>query len=358
MADTLFPALAETRMLPLARIRRERTLPTRGEVIVSVGSRLGALDVVARSHAAGHLRPVPLARYMHVTEQTLPKYMVKQVGEEIQPREIIASKPEWFGTLRRVYRAPGAGYIVALQGSWLAMNLADAPFELIALYRGSVVSVMPRLGVVIEATGALVQGVWGIGREGYGVLKKLVDAQDAILTGDKIDVNARGAILLAGAGITEEALQRAVQEHVAGLIVGGLSLRLKELLATLTLPTLVTEGLGEHAMPAPIFELLAAHSGDEALINTRTGARPEVFIPALLTGGAGETAVPPSALVAEIGAPVRIVAGPRFGEIGKIAEVPTMPRTLESGMSVWGAEIELGQSSHVFVPWENLELIG
>jgi len=361
MPETQTPILPATRVLRFTRIRRERVMPARGLVTVAVGNRVGALDVVAKSNAVGHLRPVPLARYLRTTEAALPGYVIKKPGEEVQAREIIASKPELFGTLQRIYRAPGAGRVAALQGAWLAVELIDQPFELKALYRGSVVTVMPRLGVVIEAAGALAQGVWGTGGEGHGVLKKMVDGPTAILTEDKIDVTARGVILLAGAGATEEAVRRAAQERAAGLIVGSLPPHLRDLVKTLSLPTLVTEGWGEHAMSAPIFELLASHDGDEASINmaagTQTMVRPEVFIPAPATSSTGETALPPPPLTAEIGAPVRIVGRAHFVEIGKIVEVPTMPRTLESGITTWGAEIELATGGRLFVPWENLELL-
>jgi len=362
MSDALIPALAQTRVVKLARIRRERMLPTRGAVTVTAGNRVGALDIVAKADSAGHLRPVPLARYLRTKETALAQYLLKQPGEDVTAREIIASKPESFGMLRRIYRAPGAGRIAARQGAWLALDLMDAPFELRALYRGAVISVMARQGVVIEATGALVQGVWGTGGEGFGVLRRMVETPEEILGDDKIDVTARGAVLLAGAGVTEAALRRAAQEHVAGLIVGGMSPQWRHLIAELALPTLVTEGFGEHPMCAPIFDLLAAHIGEETVVNTPmdspTAIRPEAFIPILATGSAGEAVLPPSTLVAQVGAVVRVVSGARPGEIGKIAEIPNLPRTLESGITAWGAEIEFNTGGRLFVPWENLELIG
>lgn len=360
MAST--PALAQTRILPLARIRRERVLKTRGQVLVAMGARVGALDVVARADTLGHVRPVPLARYLRVPELSVAQYMRKQPGEEIQSRDIIASKPELFGTLQRVYRAPGAGRIAALNGSWLTLDLAETPFELKALYRGSVVNVMPHLGIVVEAVGAVVQGLWGSGGEGYGVLKKMVDAPSAILSEDKIDVVSRGAIVLAGAGVTEEGIRRAARERVSGLIVGGLAPRFRELVASLMLPTLVTDGFGECAISAPIWELLASHDGEEASISTspagagRTAARPEVFIPIMAPGGSG-AALPPPTLMAEVGARVRVIVASRCAGIGKIVETSKAPRTLESGASAWGAEVELSTGERVFVPWENLELI-
>lgn len=361
MPEIFIPSLPQTRVFKLGRIRRERMLPARGTVMVQNGSRVGSLDIVAKSNTAGHLRPVPLARYLRTTEANLSKYLLKQPGDEVQEREMIASKPELFGTLRRTYRAPSAGHIAALQGAWLTLDLADKPFELQALYRGTVVNVVQRYGVLIEATGALAQGVWGAGGECYGVLKKMVDSPEMILQEDKVDLSSRGVILIAGAGATENTIRRAAQERAAGLIVGGLQPHLRELVKTLSLPTLVTEGLGELSMSAPFFDLLTMYEGNEAIVNTFAGARnsmrPEVFVPMVATG-AGETGLVPPTLVTEVGATVRVTGGPHIGEIGTIADMSSAPHSFESGVSAWGADIELTSGNRVFVPWENLELIG
>ena len=69
--------------------------------------------------------------------------------------------------------------------------------------------------------------------------------------------------------------------------------------------------------------------------------------------------VPPMAeLAAEAGATVRILRAPHTGAVGKIVSVPKLPQVLESGISAWGAEIELTGGEQIFVPWLNLELIG
>jgi hypothetical protein len=362
MPDAIIPALAQTRVVKFARVRRERVLPARGVVMVTAGNRVGALDVVAKVTGAGNLRPVPLARYLRTQETALEKYLLKQPGEDFAAREILASKPESFGMLRRIYRAPSAGRIAAAQGAWLVLDLADTAFELRALYRGTVINVMTRQGVVIEATGALVQGVWGAGGEGYGAIRQMVDQPESVLNEERVDVTLRGTVLLAGAGITEAALRRAAQERVAGLIVGGLAPELRHLCAELQVPTLVTDGFGARAMSTLIFDLLAAHVGEETIINApdipAASNRPEAFIPILAGTGSGETAVPPPTLIAQVGAQVRVIGGARRGQIGQIAEIAHLPRTLESGVGAWGAEIALGAGERVFVPWENLELIG
>ncbi len=362
MTDVVAPALPQTRVLALTRIQRERILPVHGEIIATIGGRVDPLDVIARSPGQGRLRPVPIARYMHLSETALPKHLLKQPGDDVSAREIIASKPEVMGTLRRIYRAPGKGRIASLYGVWMTLELGGAPVELKALYRGTVVNVMPPLGVVIEAVGSLAQGVWGAGGEGYGVLRKMVESADGILTEDKIDVSARGAVLLAGAGVTEQALRRAAQEQVAGIIVGSLAPALRPVVTTLGPAVLVTEGFGERPMCKPIYELLASHHGEETSLNycsDRAGAeRPEVFIPAISAVGAPLDAQPARPLVEEQGATVRVTGGPWAGAIGKLAALAPLPQPLESGISAWGAEVELAEGKQVFVPWHNLELIG
>ncbi len=115
-------------------------------------------------------------------------------------------------------------------------------------------------------------------------------------------------------------------------------------------------------MAPPIFELLASHVGEEASLETsvraRGGAvRPEVFIPAM--GSKGTLTEPPQVpvLSTDVGARVRILRAPYEGKLGRIAGILKAPQLLESGVSAWGALIELEQTGQVFVPWQNLELI-
>jgi len=94
-------------------------------------------------------------------------------------------------------------------------------------------------------------------------------------------VGSRGIVLLAGAGIRQAAIYKAIKEQVAGIVVGGIDPDLRELVANLGLPTLVTDGLGECPMSSLVFELLALHHGDEVSLNTSMQSldRPEIFIP-------------------------------------------------------------------------------
>lgn len=363
MSDSPLPVLPVTCVQSLTRIRRKRTLASPGQVTASVGSYVDPLNVVARANSSTHLMAVPVARYLHVPEAKLSDHLLKKPGEAVYSREIIASKPELFGTLQRIYRAPSAGYIAAVQGSWVAIGLADSARELKALYRGSVVDVTPGLGVTIESVGSLAQGVWGAGGEAFGVLKKMVDAPDVVLTEDKVDVSVHGSVLLLGAGLTEQALERIAKDQAAGLVAGSLSAHLQARIAEFRIPTVITDGFGELPMAAPVFELLASHVGEEISVNATMGTRrgtdrPEVFIPAVTSSASAAGIVAAPVPETCVGATVRILCAPHANEIGKIDALPNLPQNLESGISAWGAEIELAGGEGVFVPWENLELVG
>lgn len=362
MSDSPLPVLPAVRVLPLTRIRRDRILAIPGQVTTTVGTRVDPLNTVACASASPHLMAVPVARYLHLSDAGLMDHLLKKPGETVQAREIIASKPEYFGTFQRIYRAPSAGYIAAVQGQWVAIGLTDTPMELKALYRGTVVNVIPRLGVTIEAVGTLAQAVWGGGGEGFGVLKKMADSPSDVLGEDKVDVSVHGSVLLLGAGLTEQALERIAKEQAAGVVTGGLSAQLQARVGELGIPTVVTDGFGEQPMTALIFDLLSSHVGEEISVSTgmrsRGAARPEVFIPAVTSvssaASIGEAVAPEPG----IGATVRVLGAPHWNAIGKVKEIPSLPQALESGISAWGAEIALAEGEIVFVPWENMELIG
>jgi hypothetical protein len=363
------PSLPETRVVPFTQIRRARTLPIRGEMSATIGSKLDPLDVIARATPPRVRRAISLTRVMGVREADVPKRLLKQAGDTVEAREIIIAKPINLGFQQLVYRAPGPGAIASIKGSWMMLDLDGTPIDLTALYRGTVASVTPRLGAVIEGTGALIQGVWGSGKEGYGVLKLMAKTPSDVLQADILKEDAHGTILVAGAGITEEALRRAVVLKAQGIVLGGLDPQLIPVVKELGLCLVVTEGFGQVPMSSPIFDLLQSLNGQEAAVNglmqLRGGnIRPEIFIPQV-DSHPGELSLtkPASSLTVHPGAKVRLVREPYIGRIGTLPQELVMTWTSgESGVQLPCVEIELddarGGEMHALVPWTDLELIG
>jgi len=365
--------IPETRVASTTRIRRERLLPIPGEVSGAIGIRIGAQDVIARAFPPKMRRAVSLTRVIGVTEAEVPKRLVKQVGDQVEAREIVIAKPINLGVQRLVYRAPEAGQIAAIQGSWMILDLYGQPYDVPALYRGTIVGVLPRQGGIVEAHGALIQGVWGSSasgdnaKEAVGVIKWISKAPDGVLDADALQADARGTILVAGS-ITGAALERAAELQAAGIVLGSLTPELRQQARALKPPVMVTEGFGEIQMCAPIFELLTALNGQEAALYARyephnpRATRPELFVPLaasrmLQSDRSSETSSPQLAPRA----PVRGLCKPYLGRIGALPEEFVLKWLVtEAGTPLPAVQVEWQDApgERDLVPWTNLELIG
>jgi hypothetical protein len=350
-----------TQATPLTVIKRERLLPVRGEVLASMGARVESIDVVARASLGGELHVVDAARTLSVKKEDLDKYLLKAVGDTIEEEDAIAVKGGGLIPLRRVCRSPVAGEIVAISSGRVVLESRAETFELHAHLRGTVVSVMPSLGVVIETVGALVQGAWGAGGEAQGVLKMLAEDPKEKLVADALDVGCHGSIIVGGSSVDEEVLERAEQMQVRGIVVGSIGVTLVERASDSPLPIIATEGIGQVPMASVIFELLRSNAGREASISGVTRlrwgtVRPEIIIP--LHGRGAKPSPQQLGGALEIGTQVRVIRQPYLGSVGQVVGLPSQPRIVDSGARLRGAEVELEEKGQVFVPYANLELIG
>ncbi len=362
------PQIPEIRVANLVRIRRERRLPIPGEVAGGVGMRIGAQDVIARAYPPKMRRALSLTRVIGVREADVPKRLLKQVGDPVEAREIIIAKPIHLGVQRLVYRAPEAGQIAAIQGSWMILDVYGPPSDVLALYRGTIVGITPRQAVTVEAQGALVQGAWGSGKEGVGVIKWLTRAPDATLEARELPDDTRGSILVAGGGITAAALERANELRASGIVVGSLLPELRTRAMAIQVPVLVTEGFGKVPMSAPVFELLSALNGQEAALNARyqprgrEAVRPELFVPLVVSRMQQSDQVTEAQRPAvKPGARVRGACQPYLGRVGKLPqEFALQWLATEAGTELPAVTVEWEDAPGTpeLVPWTNVELIG
>jgi hypothetical protein len=346
----------ETRVTPLTIIERERLLTVPGEVLVQAGERVEPGTVVARAALSGKLYVIKAARILSVQDDELTDYMLdKGIGDFLEAGEPIAVKK---GLFRSTCRSPVNGRLAAItKGELLIVEPASSLFELRAYIYGQVKALRPDYGVLIETTGALIQGLWGIGGETFGVLKMLVDDPAQAVEPEAVDAGCHGAIIVGGASAAQEVLRQAEQVRARGVIVGGLDASLRD--ASFPFPVIATEGVGRIPISSPIFELLQANAGQEVSLSAKTQLRwnvirPEIIIPV----STDETPVPePTDEVAlKEGVQVRITRQPYLGVVGVVTG-PAKARSLDSGARLRGAEVELEGGQKVFVPWANLELI-
>jgi hypothetical protein len=351
----------ETRIAPLTNIRRERVLPAPGEILVRTGDRVEPTQIVARANLLGDFRIVPVARLLDVSASQIKPHLRVQPGDRVKRGQVIAKRGR---ISARTVKSPIDGMVTASGSGRVLIEMSPTLFELPAYISGTVTNVLEPHGLIIETTGAVIQGVWGAGGgpsgETLGVLRCMVENPQELLRATDVDISCRGMILVGGAGLTDQAIEQAEESQAQGIIVGGLSPELIPRVEKLPFPVIVTEGIGAEAMSEPVFQLLTTHDGREASISSRTQPRwplmrPEIIIPLF-----AET-LPPSQT--QLGTPltagmrVRVVRAPYMGVIGTVKAIPAHPHRTDIGAKVYGVEVDVGEDMPVFIPITNLEVL-
>lgn len=350
----------ESIVMPLTTIRRERLLPAPGQVLVQPGEMVGPADVVARCRIPGRVRILDTGQTWHVRRRRLDRYMRKSPGDAVQADEIVAARKGPLSRFRRAVRSPVDGQVFEVRNGLVLIQAASTTYELAAHLKGQVTNVMPQRGVVISAVGALIQGAWGSGGEAEGVLKALVDDPESPLRAGSLDVSCEGTIVVAGYILDEKALQQAIEAKVHGVIVGSVNADLCPVIESLPFPLVITEGFGSVPMAEPVFSLLHANLGQQAMLGSETmthrGARrPEVLIPLRAEDERPAEEGRPRPL--QVGDQVRLLRAPHLGAIGRVDEVLERPMPIESGARVLVARVDLGDGELLLVPQVNLEAI-
>jgi hypothetical protein len=379
MSQAYTPGLKVTERILL---RRRRSLPIKGQVLVRAGDRVSARDVIAQTDLPGPITPVNVASLLSVPPGDLPAAMLVQAGEQISAGQVLARSKGIFGWFRKECPSPAAGTVESISGvtGQVMLRGRPQPVQLAAFLSGTVVEILSDEGAAIEAEGSFIQGIFGIGGEAFGPIRIACPSRDQNLTEDLIAPGHRDCIVVGGGRVTAGALSRAVAVGVSAIVTGGIDDQdLREFLgydlgvattgsemAGLTL--VITEGFGEIAMAGGTYELLTSRVGCDAAVNGATQIRAGVLRPEIVIPWDGSESPRPGqspartgneieAAVLRAGIPVRIIRDPYFGIIGTVVALPAEPRVLGSGSKARVLEVKLPQGEQVFVPRANVELI-
>jgi len=228
--------------------------------------------------------------------------------------------------------------------------------------------------VVISSEVSFIQGIFGIGGETFGKIVLACDNPETVLTPELINEGMKDSIIIGGARMTSEAIQKAISIGAAGVISGGIDDQdLKQILGydlgvaitgseSLGVTLIITEGFGDISMAERTFGLLKDRVGTKASINGATQIRAGVIRPSIIipvdkmdSSEQKSTAYEPGIL--EVGVPVRIIRAPYFGDIGKVHSLPSKPQTLESGTKTRVLEVIVENGDILTIPRANIERI-
>lgn len=355
-------------------VSRDRRLPLKGQTRVEIGSMVSQETIVASTELPGKPVPISAAVKLGVPPTELMECMLKKEGDTIEQDETIGIAYSLFGLFKTPLISPIRGTIDSISriSGQIILREAPIPVEVSAYISGEVIDVEENEGVTVRTQAALIQGIFGIGKEKVGELVKAVETRSTTLDAAHVKPEHAGKILIGGSLMTAEAIAKAREIGVEGIIGGGLNDRdLKEILGydlgvAITGnedgPTLiVTEGFGPIDMSQKTFDLLCAHQGDKASINGATQIRagvirPEVIIPLKESDQRGASD-PAEGRILEKGAIARVIRNPRFGELGEIVELPHEQTLIPTGARVRVAVLKMSDGVKLTIPRANLELV-
>ncbi len=354
MADYYLPPV--THVIPLTSIRRERVLPVPGTVTVRVNEKVNAAQVVAEAEPVSKHYFLDLARGLGVRENQVSKYLARHEGDRLDEGEVLAGP---VGLTRRTVRAPADGRIIAISRGRLLFEARGDLLELRAGFPGVVVATDGVNTVSIQTTGTLIQGVWGNGRQDYGVMRIVGENPADRFKTDQIDVNLRGAVLVAGICDDPKPLYQATELAVRGVIVGGLSSSLIPVVQRLPYPVVVLEGFGVRPINPITYSLLNSNVGREVALEAEPArpyerGRPEIIIPHSVSR---DMSRPDEVIQLTTGLRVRVLRSPYEGEVGTVTLILDRPSVYPSGVSAFSAKVELEGIGTVAVPVANLEIL-
>jgi hypothetical protein len=192
-----------------------------------------------------------------------------------------------------------------------------------------------------------------------------------MLTASEIDRSMAGKIIVGGSNLTGDALIKANEIGVAGVITGALIDKdMVEFLGydigvaitgheKINTTVLITEGFGTIPMAHQTFDLLKSVEGKVGSINGATQIRAGVIRPELIVpdNRADIDIIADDSFILEVGTSIRIIREPFFGELATVSSLPTELTNVESGASVRVLEAKLVSGEKVVVPRANVEIM-
>jgi len=344
-----------THILPITTIRRERLLPDNGKVLVRAGQKVNSTDIVAEANLYPEHLLLDIARGLKVAVDRADDLIKCKEGDRLVQGDVIAGP---IGLSRRLIRAPRDGRVVIMGSGQVLLELITKPFQVQAGIPGKVVDLIADRGAIIETDGALIQAVWGNGQIDFGLMSVISQGQDHTITVDQLDVSLRGAIIVGGYCRDVEVFKTAEQLSLRGFILSSISPELIPAAERLSIPVIVTDGIGHLPMNAVAYKLLSTNDRREAAIiaepmDSYTGIRPEIIIP---LPGSEKIVIPQEVEKFGPDQQVRVVRQPYLAKVGKIINIVDKFE-FESGLKDIAAEVQLDDGERVFLPLVNLEIL-
>ncbi|MCB0317946.1 MAG: hypothetical protein KDD56_04260 [Bdellovibrionales bacterium] len=371
MARAFSPGL---QCVAFTKVTKRRELPVAGETLVKVGDKVNPDTLVARAYLDGDLLIERVSETLGIEAYEVIKALKVKEGDSIKVGDLVCEHSGLWGLFKSRYyaRAEGKVEFIAEKTGHIGIRAEAIPLEVKAYISGEVLSVEAGRAVEIQTTATFAQGIFGVGGEKKGEIYILDISPNKSPKTEDIPTDCSGKILIGGTRPSVEVLNLASKRGASAFVTGsiddrtlttylgydlGIALTGDE---DLSMSLIVTEGFGDMPISERILNVVSSHQGRTAAVNgatqVRAGAlRPEIIIPHQDRNISSDDAL--SELVLEVGAKVRIIRVPYFGQLGIISNLPNEPEQIETGAYTRVLYAKLENDEIIRVPRANVELV-
>ncbi|MHC1740334.1 MAG: hypothetical protein AB9897_04405 [Anaerolineaceae bacterium] len=345
-----------TQITPAIRLHRNRVLPVAGTVMVRLGQKVNADDVIAEAVIPVHHVLVDVVRVLGLSGPKAAEPLIqRKVGETLGQNDIIA---ETGGLFSRIVRTPGPGKIVSILDGQVLIETETKTISLKAKYSGTIAEILSDRGAVIETNGALIQGVWGNGKFAVGPLLCKAEMNTNVISSSDFEITARGSIIASATCLDAIIFEVAASLPVAGLILGSMPYSLCEKALAQPYPILLVDGFGKSGINSAALKILSLYNQREVTLNADLTDEPSLVRPEILISApiGNETAANESTTT-KIQL-VRIHTAPFMGQVGTFEKLLPGTSVLPNGLRVCAASVIMDNKERKTIPITNLDMIG
>lgn len=342
----------------MMRIKRRTMLPDYaiGSVRAELGSIVDVREKVARGIVPARYVIIEAADELGVSHDELLELIAEETNQAIAKGTFIAGRDADRG---KQILAPIDGLISYVGDGRIIMQANPEIIELEAGVRGQVVQVVAGRGIAIEATGAVIQGIWGNSRHVIAPLRFEPDMGLENIDVDDIDPMYRGDIIITKTPLSPKKIAVAQSQAFAGIIAPSMDANLVESALDSKVAIMILTDFGTGRITNNTLRILETYEGYEAVLDATYPQRFDDRRAELMINKLSKEEMSSSeAQALSIGLEVRITRAPYAGRTGKVVNIPSNKVRLPNGLRVFVAKVDVGVGEIVDVPLSNLELTG
>jgi len=358
---------------PRTTVQKVRKLPIGGRATVTVGTIVSADTVVAVAERPGNLVVVRASEILEINPEEIKSALTCMEGDIVRLGQKLGEIKHLFGLISNECVSPVSGFIETISETTGHISVREPAHlvEVTAYIEGEVIAVN-ETEVILETNAGIIQGIFGIGGECSAPIE-IVTTQSDVTAADILDEH-RGKLIIGNKSITVDAVIRAREAEVTGIVVGSIENSVLDFILgepigvaitgqeEVGFTLIVTEGFGDLKMAERTYSLLKSFEGKNASFNGTTQiragvVRPEVIISLQDVVESSTTASLAVARELQIGTPIRIIRSPYFGVLALVTALPEQPMAIETETEIRVLEAECDDGRRVVVPRANVEII-